>query len=700
MSSKKYYFVLLAIAAFSIWIRTGFPVSAGPYFLHDDALFIRMARYLEAGQWLGPYDNLTLAKGMFYPLFIVMAFWISVPLKIAEQVVYLAACALAAGMVRCRVGNSRLSLVLFALLAFNPVFWSPQLARVLRQAFYMSLSLAVLVLVVIIAFPNSREASHGFSRSAVRGVSLGLVGAAYWMTREEGGWLLPAFTVVLAAALIPILRPDRSPASERGAFPRPSAHLKAIVSSLVVALGVFTAADWLVAGLNHRYYGIFETSEFRSKSFLRAFGALARIQEDEWHPDITFPKDARQRAYAVSPAAGELASSFEGPTGNKWLQVTCFLGHANPCVEVETGWFLWEFRDAVADAGHYRSGKEAMRYYDELADQINSACAHGNIRCLPPRATLLPPFRWEYVGQTIKASKAVAKVAFSMEDGPVGVAPSYGPRRGIAVFADTVDGVQLPQKEQMIVRGWTAAASATPTLRLVARNSEEVESSIEITPAPDVFAILPNLKSVRFELKTDCPVAECDLILDVTGGGESRIPLVQLIHPAVNSAVIESPVLRLYVDSVAGLDNHKFSDSRRALQVKIANAIASTYGVAFPILAVFGVAGLLLATAWRRRCQIPMSLLAFGLGSAVAVGTSIVLMAYLSVIFGVSFANVTYTSQASPFVIILTIIGIYAGYATLRGGDWQVSHQGHSTFQPGVAKAEASDQTLSQAVDV
>src|ERR1700730_8764904 len=105
-SSKGYYVVFVVIAAVSLWIRTGFPVFAMAYMNHDDNLFIRLARYLEAGQWLGPDDNLTLAKGMFYPLFIVIAFWTSVPLKIAEQGVYLVASALTAGMVRRQASNS------------------------------------------------------------------------------------------------------------------------------------------------------------------------------------------------------------------------------------------------------------------------------------------------------------------------------------------------------------------------------------------------------------------------------------------------------------------------------------------------------------------------------------------------------------------------------------------------------------------
>src|SRR5664279_716188 len=138
MSARNYYIVLLLIASFSIWIRAGFPVYAIGYAIYDDQLFIRMARYLEAGQWLGPYDSLTLAKGMFYPLFIVLAFWTSIPLKIAEQVVYLGASALTAGLVRRQVADRRPSLVLFAVLAFNPVLWNISLARVIREGLYLS----------------------------------------------------------------------------------------------------------------------------------------------------------------------------------------------------------------------------------------------------------------------------------------------------------------------------------------------------------------------------------------------------------------------------------------------------------------------------------------------------------------------------------------------------------------------------------
>jgi hypothetical protein len=222
---------------------------------------------------------------------------------------------------------------------------------------------------------------------------------------------------------------------------------------------------------------------------------------------------------------------------------------------------MWEFREAVASAGHYRSGPEAMRFYDTLADQINSACEHGTIQCLPRRSTLLPPFRREYLGETVQAGEVEAKVMFTMGDGQVGSVASVGPAEGIATFADTVGGVDLPDERQRVVQGWAAAASATPTVRLLAHTPVPVQSSTNITPAPDVLAVYPDLKAIRFELTTDCPVADCDLVLDIAGGDQPPIPLARLVH----GAVIDTPQLRVYVDSAevgGGYEAHGLSSRR------------------------------------------------------------------------------------------------------------------------------------------
>ena len=51
-------------------------------------------------------------------------------------------------------------------------------------------------------------------------------------------------------------------------------------------------------------------------------------------------------------------------------------------------------RDAVQQAGHYATAREAERFYKALAQEIDAACDTTQIPCLPPRATLTAPFRW------------------------------------------------------------------------------------------------------------------------------------------------------------------------------------------------------------------------------------------------------------------------------------------------------------------
>jgi hypothetical protein len=308
-----------------------------------------------------------------------------------------------------------------------------------------------------------------------------------------------------------------------------------------------------------------------------------------------------------------------------------------------------------------------MRYYNTLADQIDSACARGALQCLPPRATLLPPFRREYLGESLHASKGIARVLFRMSNGPIAPLPDTAPTEDLAIFTDTVDGVIPPSKDSSVIMGWVAGATAVPTLRVVANGSEQFESSVKGRPAPDVVLVYPTLKSVRFELKTDCPVAACNVVLEVAGKEQARVPLSELVRSDGHAPVINDPALKLNIEAVPGFLGRKFADSRRAAQVKIASVIASAYANVFPVLAIFGAAGLLLATLFRKRFPLPTGVLALGLASAGAVAVFLVLMSYLQASSDFPIAgNVLYISPASPFVIVFTFVGVYSWLAAVR----------------------------------
>lgn len=654
LSAKAYYAILLLLTALSLWIRQAFPIHAIGNAVHDDALFVRLARHLAAGEWLGQYDNLTLAKGMFYPLFIAISQFLSIPLKMAEQAIYLAASASAAGLARKHAGNNYLGVALFAALSFNPVLWHVDLARVIREGLYVGLSLMVIALAVMIVFPGPIVSRSSFLGRAIKGFGLGFVGAAFYLTREEGIWLAPALIVVIAVALIGILLPRRTSSPS---LPNRFAQLKAIALPSALALVVFLATNGFVATLNYQHYGVFATNEFKTKSFLRAYGSITRIRPNEWQHYVLFPKDARQRAYAVSPAAQELAGSLEGPLAEAWRINSCSTAKDTVCSEVLAGWLMWEFRDAVRDAGHYATAAQAMSFYNTLADQIDSACDDGRLECLPRRATMATPFRWELAGETAMSAKVIARKVLMLGDGQIGSAPSIGSPQEIAVFADTVGGVYPPDDLFRSVRGWIASGGGPPSIRLFTIKAE-CQSSIRTLPAPDIIPRCPDLKAQRFDVETPgCPVSAGGLLVEGSGFALPAIPLAMLA-PGIH---LDTPTLQLMVENVSTSSSIRLPDS---IQLKIASAIASGYAVTFPILTVLGAAGMLLAIILGKPHPFPTALVAFALASAAAVCTRIVLLAYID---ASSFpaATVLYCSPASPFVVILAVVGIYLGCATV-----------------------------------
>ena len=131
--------VYALVSVLSVWIRSGFQVYGIPDAGHDDALFQNLARHLLIGDWLGPFNNLTLAKGMFYPFFIALSAAVGLPLKIAEQLLYLGCSLLAARYVTRLTRSEIVGFILFVLLAYNTVFWSADLARLIREGIYMNL---------------------------------------------------------------------------------------------------------------------------------------------------------------------------------------------------------------------------------------------------------------------------------------------------------------------------------------------------------------------------------------------------------------------------------------------------------------------------------------------------------------------------------------------------------------------------------
>lgn len=428
--SRNNYFLIIFIAIFSLWIRMNFDIFAIGFAGHDDALFVRQAAEIGMGHWLGEYNNLTHAKGIGFSIFMLLNHGLGLPLKFTEHAIYLAVSfffALAIG----RIYSSRsVLLVIFSVLACLPSVWtSGEGGRVVRENIYITQALLLVTLGIycwVLIFSKSKNPREQILLQWKYLFFMGLVGGWFWITREEGIWIFPAMMVLLLNWLW----------QHRENYK----NWKFIVGYITLPFLTACLVVGAVSTINYFYYGVFRNNDFRSSDFQSGYGALTRIRHDNWKNYVLFPKDARERAYAMSAAARELKPFFEGPGGEVWRKAGCEQTRTVDCPEILSGWFMWALRDAVASAGHYSSAREARRFYKRLSAEIEEGCQKTPSNCLPARATMVPPWKNTYFMDTALASWEVFKTLGSFGNVPPHNRESLGTPIQLALFKMVTNG--------------------------------------------------------------------------------------------------------------------------------------------------------------------------------------------------------------------------------------------------------------------
>jgi hypothetical protein len=336
---------------------------------HDDALFVKLAYNISAGNWLGAYDNLTLIKGFFYPFFIAFANVLGLRLFFAENLLY-ALAALSVVLALSPIMKSKVArILLFAVILFNPMSSTGYLTRVIREDIYTSLSMITLASFIAIFLARS-EASFRSIRiwALIGGISL----FAFWNTREEGIVLLPVFVFLTLLFLAKRYHMYRKTAKEEPENFSTITLRKSIIYALLPFM-ILLSGNFLVAWANYHHYGAFVINEMKSKAFSDAFAALSKIEQKNWLVNVSVSKESMAKAYSVSPTFAQLADDLDSKD-NQWLNP----GVGSPG-EIKGGWTVWALRDAAQNKGHHSSLPESQRFYRQISDEINAAFEKGSL---------------------------------------------------------------------------------------------------------------------------------------------------------------------------------------------------------------------------------------------------------------------------------------------------------------------------------
>jgi hypothetical protein len=628
----------LLVMGFVIAFAARPPVVISPADL-DDGLFVQLGQSLASGRWLGHYNARILVKGIGFPVFLAIGNVSGLPYPLALGLFY-AGCASFAATVFGRLTRSTATGValLAALLLAPPVYYT-QLIAAERDLFYAALTLALVAAATALA-------SGCLGRPRGMALLTGLLGGWFWLTREEGVWLLPGLALLAAIPLVATRRFGSGPAAGE---PPCRARLAAAGGALAIAAAMVVA----VGLVNWAVYGRFVVNEIKDRPFQSAMKALEDASAPYHYRGVPVPAAARARIYAVSPA---FASLKEPVLDGRWqanaLQAGC---RENPdfCHDFGGGWFMWNLRGSAAEQGQHQSAGKAAAFYTRLAGEVRAACADGRLTCGRWRVPLVPPMRPEELPDVARSLGRVLHVLTFGEPvytGPIPSDLSAPTARSMVVFlnAPVVQGEVAPVR----LTGWFVSDGA----RWFALKAPPPVRLIEFTRSDsrDLVAHFkdPRLTLQRFAITVECPSeTPCPLKVTPDGGAPAHLDL-----NALDAGEHRIGGGTFYVDSIDG----PAADVRgRLLKLRLSRAwigFAAQLNPLYRALVVLGAGAygaLLVAGVARRRVS---TRLVVCTALLAATGARLVILALIDAL---SFVAASF-SYAIPGIVLLVLFSVVA----------------------------------------
>lgn len=348
----RFWAFLLTLPAVKLALSAGlraWGLMNDPY---DDAMLVKNAAGLISGDWLGPYDQYTLAKGVTFPLYLAFLHQIGLPYLAANVLLCFASSLLFILVIRRLIPNRAALCAIYAVLMFNPIaFASWTFNRVYRDSLYSYLVVLLFSFLIGIYLYRKESVARLVFFSAGAGFSLALA----WLAREDTAWVLP-FTGAALLITACFLLFDRQVRQKIGRL-----------AALMLVPALLAAGILTVSQLNYRYYRVHATTELSGGALPRLVRELSAIQPDQWRPRCSIPESSRQKAYAVSSTFSKIRPVLENHPF-----VLC--KQKNPSCQM----LVWSMLDSVEWSG-IRDGASSQEFYEKSAEEIGAAIRSGKI---------------------------------------------------------------------------------------------------------------------------------------------------------------------------------------------------------------------------------------------------------------------------------------------------------------------------------
>ncbi len=381
----------------------------------DDSLMLGAAESLAAGQWLGPYTAVSMAKSMGYALWLSLVHQSGLPYLLVNAGLWLAVSAFTARALRPLAPGNLPRLCLFGFFAFLPTSFAGFTLRAYRDAVFPAFCLLLFAGVLGLALRSGEQAPVGRWLTSA-GAGLGLAGV--FLLREDGLALLPfAACGLLLVALFAFFGP--------GVRQKAALLLQCGLPFVALAAGLlaFSAA-------NYAHQGVFLLNDLTAGSFPRAYGAMVAVSEAEsgYRRGVPVSNEALAHMIAEVPSLAALAPSLETGAARS--------GFYDKERDGFGGSFYYAVRLAAWYEGLTPDAAAAQSYWARVEEELGAAVAEGRLQSAKPVAGTLPHWDASLLGPLGEESLSALRMTLLFESNEHRPALSLGEADKIAQQAD------------------------------------------------------------------------------------------------------------------------------------------------------------------------------------------------------------------------------------------------------------------------